>query len=321
MPGVRDPGADHTGQRLPRRHLLGATAGLGALLALGPVSASASARAADAGPANEHPLLIVLHLRGGFDGLSAVAPLGDAHFERARPTLAVSRYRAEALTPRWGLHPALAPLLPLWQARELCVVQGVGLPPVSGSGLASGSNFDTGSHFADQQRLDHLLTELGLGSPDSGSADGFAVRHAELGNWDMHHDLGAPGDPRGWFARRASRLAGTIAALPAALGSRWQHTTVLTVTEFGRRVAENGRGGLDHGHASAMFLAGGGLTTGGRVIEQIESLRPGALVEGALPASINLRDILTEVLHNRPLTSATDRSGADYSPETSAGPA
>jgi uncharacterized protein (DUF1501 family) len=72
--------------------------------------------------------LVVLSLRGGFDGLNAVVPLGDAAYPVLRPTIGVTAAQAVKLDAMFGLHPALAPVKPLWDAGHLAAVHAAGLP-------------------------------------------------------------------------------------------------------------------------------------------------------------------------------------------------
>jgi uncharacterized protein (DUF1501 family) len=73
-------------------------------------------------------LLILVELKGGNDGLNTVVPYADDLYYRLRPRLAVKREEVLRLDERSGLHPALQPLLPLWRAGELAVIQGLGYP-------------------------------------------------------------------------------------------------------------------------------------------------------------------------------------------------
>lgn len=100
---------------LSRRVFLGATAALGFI------------PAALAAPVAERRLVVIV-LRGGMDGLHAVPPLGDPSYETARGGLALKAEAAPRLDATFALHPALAPLQPLWQARELAVVHAVASP-------------------------------------------------------------------------------------------------------------------------------------------------------------------------------------------------
>src|SRR5690606_13936463 len=85
---------------------------------------------------------------------------------------------------------------------------------------------------------------------------------ADIGGWDTHQGQGGGQGP---LARRFDELAGGIRALYDDLGDRMAEVTILTMSEFGRTVAENGSGGTDHGHANCMFVMGGGVD-GGRVL-------------------------------------------------------
>ncbi|MGC4099395.1 MAG: hypothetical protein QM706_20010 [Nitrospira sp.] len=79
------------------------------------------------------PILVSLFLRGGADGLSLVVPYGDEDYYRNRPTLALARpggtgaNRVLDLDGFFGLHPASAPLLPLYRAGQMAVVHACGL--------------------------------------------------------------------------------------------------------------------------------------------------------------------------------------------------
>jgi uncharacterized protein (DUF1501 family) len=70
--------------------------------------------------------LVVVSLRGGFDGLSAVVPSGDPHYKPNRPNIGIPASQLHQLDATFGLHPALAPLIPLWQAGQLGFVHAVG---------------------------------------------------------------------------------------------------------------------------------------------------------------------------------------------------
>ena len=72
--------------------------------------------------------IVVLSLRGGFDGLNAVAPVGDPDYETLRPTIRVPQGQALALDSMFGLHPAMAPLKGHWDAGRLTAVHAAGLP-------------------------------------------------------------------------------------------------------------------------------------------------------------------------------------------------
>ena len=103
-----------------RRFLLGGAA-LGCSLAASPFVTPV---ALASGPWDNR--LVVIVLRGAMDGLDAVRPLGDPDYAALRPTLGAGD--ALPLSNFWGLHPGLAPLLPLWQAGQMGVVHAVSTP-------------------------------------------------------------------------------------------------------------------------------------------------------------------------------------------------
>src|SRR3954453_18593298 len=81
-----------------------------------------------AGPSYSGDVLVLLSLRGGFDGLSAVVPAGDPAYYAARPGIAVPKARLIGGNAAFGLNPALAPLLPFWNAGTFGAVQALGQP-------------------------------------------------------------------------------------------------------------------------------------------------------------------------------------------------
>ena len=73
-------------------------------------------------------VLVVLSLRGAADGMSLVVPHGDPVYYEARPRIAVPKDQLIAADAFFGMHPALAPLLPLWSSGKLGWVHASGLP-------------------------------------------------------------------------------------------------------------------------------------------------------------------------------------------------
>src|SRR5690349_11813164 len=66
--------------------------------------------------------LIVLFQRGAVDGLNVVVPHGDGRYYDARPTIAIPASGSDGvldLNGYFGLHPALASVLPMWQDKTL----------------------------------------------------------------------------------------------------------------------------------------------------------------------------------------------------------
>ncbi|RYH01911.1 DUF1501 domain-containing protein [Salipiger sp. IMCC34102] len=103
-----------------RNFLIGGTA-LGCSLAASPLVTPV---AMAAGPWDNR--LVVIVLRGGMDGLDALRPVGDPDYASLRPNL--GQASGLSIDPFWSLHPALEPLLPLWQAGELGAVHATSTP-------------------------------------------------------------------------------------------------------------------------------------------------------------------------------------------------
>lgn len=124
--------------------------------------------------------VVVIFLRGGLDPLQAIVPYGDSDYFRLRPTIAIPQPGAAngalALDNLFGLHPSLAPLLPIYQGRQLAVVHATGL------------KHDERSHFACQDDIETGIHDLaGTGS------------HAGNAGWLNRHVMEV-GDPGGFFA-------------------------------------------------------------------------------------------------------------------------
>jgi uncharacterized protein (DUF1501 family) len=73
-------------------------------------------------------VLVLVELAGGNDGINTVVPFADPGYARARRRLRLPARDLVRLTDQVGLHPALAPLAPSWEAGRLAIVQGVGYP-------------------------------------------------------------------------------------------------------------------------------------------------------------------------------------------------
>ncbi|MGL5826157.1 MAG: DUF1501 domain-containing protein [Nocardioides sp.] len=328
--------------RLSRRRLLSVAAGSGAVAgaSLFGQSFRQVAYAAQKGG----NVVVVLSLRGGADGLSMVVPREDQEILRkARPGLFVPDERFAFGDSRFGMHPALAPLKPMWDAGELGAVHGVGLPQANRSHFEAMNDMedaDPGSvqrvgwinRMIDADALSEAHIELGnsllplqlhgprrslavddlsrislpefegldrrlgralmkawkgKGPMRKGARDairttrrleqvaaldlttakqkyptgplndvlantaalikadvGARVITIDYGAWDMHEGVGAP-SPGGLLYNHLDHLARVLAVFFGDLGSHRRRTTLFTLTEFGRRVAQNGSG-LDH---------------------------------------------------------------------------
>jgi len=111
--------------------------------------------------------LIVIMLRGAADGLNIVAPYGDSLYYQIRPSIAIARPGAQNglidLDGHFGMHPAMAPLLPLWQDRTLAFVHASGSPDPSRSHFDAQDYMESGipgSRSAQSGWLNRLVQAL-----------------------------------------------------------------------------------------------------------------------------------------------------------------
>jgi uncharacterized protein (DUF1501 family) len=122
---------------------------------------------------------------------------------------------------------------------------------------------------------------------------GLEVAFADVGGWDTHVNQGSS---QGQLANRLDDFARSLAALVTDLGSRMADTVILTMSEFGRAVGENGNRGTDHGHGNAMMLIGGGVR-GGRVYGTWPGLAREQRYDGRdLAVTTDFRDVFGEVV-------------------------
>jgi len=120
---------------------------------------------------------------------------------------------------------------------------------------------------------------------------GLEAATIDLGGWDSHFTQQQLIDPA------MDRLARGLAAFRRDLGADMSRTTVVVMTEFGRRVTENSALGTDHGRGSVMFALGGGVRGGGRVLGGWPGLGADVLEgPGDLPVRTNYRNVLAPIL-------------------------
>ena len=122
---------------------------------------------------------------------------------------------------------------------------------------------------------------------------GLEVAFAESGGWDTH---AAQGGVEGALSVNLRTLSEAIAAFANDLGSRMSDVVLVTMSEFGRTVRENGSRGTDHGHGTVMMLLGGSVK-GGRVHGRWPGLQREELFEGRdLAVTTDFRDVFGDVL-------------------------
>ena len=343
------------------------------------------------------PVLIVVTLRGGVDALNVLVPYRDDDYRRLRPTLAIpppgkAKNAAIDLDGFFGLHPSLAPLVPLYERGQLALVQAVGWPGVSHSHFQAWEEIEAGAlgedrpssgwlaravslasrgdrsplsavafgetmprlltgalgatvlstlrdfrlatapgrsaEFAAALRLLHTHAALPVGSAGLETLDalasveritdgapapidsnfvrqlrevlslvradvGLRAASVELSGWDFHF---AEGGSSGAMAALLAELARGLAEFAREAGEHWNRVVVVAISEFGRRAAENGSGGTDHGQAGVVFVGGGGVR-GGRILGEWPGLSERNLVPpGDVAITTDFRDVLLEVL-------------------------
>jgi len=274
-----------------RRFLKGATASVGALACtqLWPRVARA---------AGNDPVLVVVYLRGGADGLNLLVPAGDPAYAALRPNIGLSGAGVIDLDGFFGLHPALGSLLPLHQAGEVCWLHAVGSPHPTRSHFDAQDDMERAAP-GDPQVTDGWLNRYlhVLGGAESwrgitlGSAEVLAMkgssaslaftsiddfvlddpsgRNAAIAS--MHRQAGTP------VLQAASRAAfdalGVVAGAdpanpslyaPGPLGRSFADAAALVRSDLGVRVIAIDLGGWDH-HAdedAALSPVAGQLGSG-----------------------------------------------------------
>src|SRR5205085_10037076 len=155
-----------------RRDFLGVSVGA----SLAAVSGRAWAASTDGAPKR----LVVVLLRGAVDGLNVVVPYGDEAYYTGRPTIAIAKpgtgdNAALALDEHFALHPALAGLMPLWQAKQLAFVHAGGSPDPTRSHFDAQlfiENGTPGRRITEDGWINRLLAAL---PGPHGPADALAV--------------------------------------------------------------------------------------------------------------------------------------------------
>ena len=383
---------------------------LGAGAFWGPSFLRQAAFAADLGSSTRNKILICIFQRGAVDGLSMVVPYGDPNYYAARqaislgaPSQAAGSNAALDLDGYFGLHPSLAPLLPLYKAGHLAPIQACGSPNASRSHFTSQDLMESGVDedlSVQEGWLNRLLAKCpedaaktafravsmtatvprSLQGPQdtmairdldtfgmvddivvpvsggSGTADGFEsmysgavdtvlhgagresfdalslikqaratayrpangavypeaafgrnlkqiaqlikanvglqVAFAEMDGWDTHANQG---NGKGQLAYRLDTFGQALAALHRDLGDRMSDVVVVTMSEFGRTVHENGNRGTDHGHGTCFFVLGGSVK-GGKVYGDWPTLAPDKLFQDRdLAITTDFRDVFGEI--------------------------
>ena len=316
-------------------------------------------------------------LRGGFDGLAAIVPVGDPAYRSVRDAFAYDASALAMLDDTFGLAPGLAPLRPFWEQGQLAVAHAMAIPHRTRSHfdgqavLESGLDKPLGSSDGWLNRLLQVMagkrtgiaiaagmplsltgaydvqswspTQLGVVDDayrerlaalyradavlhnrfeaaiaqqemvgEEPMARGRARRDGavalmtaaarilrpeggpnvaamELSGWDTHANQGLAG---GALDRLLGQLAEGLVAFRTEMGTAWDSTTLVVMTEFGRTARPNGTRGTDHGTAGAGFVLGPRLARS-TIVADWPGLAAGALYEGRdLKPTLDTRALL-----------------------------
>jgi uncharacterized protein (DUF1501 family) len=118
---------------------------------------------------------------------------------------------------------------------------------------------------------------------------GLQMAEVEYNIWDTHVNQ----KPR--FEAGVVELSKTIGQFAKDMAAQWGNITIITISEFGRRVKSNANLGTDHGHGNVMIVAGGRVN-GGRIYGSWPGLAPSVLDSGDVPVTTDSRLILTEAI-------------------------
>lgn len=118
------------------------------------------------------------------------------------------------------------------------------------------------------------------------------VAHVDMGGWDHHDGL------IGEFNARTVDLSRNLNAFWSEIEKFQSKTTLVTMTEFGRRVRENASAGTDHGSGSYMFVLGGNVN-GGKIYGDWPGLAANQLFNGDLDTTTDYRRVVSEILAKR----------------------
>ena len=219
--------------------------------------------------------LVLVFLRGAYDGLSALVPYGDPNYYRLRSSTAIaapdgSAQSALALDAQFGLHPALAPLLPLWQEGVLAVVPAAGLPD------ATRSHFDA-QHQWEVGMVGHSGAAVGwmnrlAGMPASAVAQALCV--GEANPQILEGPAAVERVPRGAAALRSG-----------SLGDARTHDALLRLYSGQDELAQAFRAGAESRMQTADTLLADALASQGTLAQDM-----GAANNGAGPAQGLLQD-------------------------------
>src|SRR6266550_1497420 len=252
-------------------------------------------------------ILVCLFQRGAVDGLNMIVPHGDPLYYRERPRIAVPQSDVVDMDGHFDLQ-AFGLRAPQPAARDRLTRAFEELYAGSATGLLSTSSQEAFEAVQmlkqvspDQYRpgngADYPRGRLGKAMMQIAQlikADvGLQLAFADVTGWDTHVNQGSSD---GQLAARLADFGQALAAFAQDLGERLRDVVVLTMSEFGRTVRENGNSGTDHGHATAMLVLGGPVN-GGRMLGRWPGLDPADRFEGRdVAVTTDFRDLFSEIL-------------------------
>ena len=214
----------------------------------------------------------------------AMESIADFHLQGRSEELAALRAQIESLynvnldPPSAGLLDKQAQLV-LETIDLLQTLDGSGYVPANGAAYP-----DDYFGFQLKQAAQLIKADVGL-----------EVACIDIGGWDTHE---TEGTNDGYFAALLATMASSIGAFYTDLGGLMANVTVITMSEFGRRVEQNASKGCDHGHGNVMFVMGGGVN-GGQMYGEWPTLDPAALNDGDLDIRTDQRHVLAELVDKR----------------------
>ena len=317
--------------------------------------------------------LVVVMLRGGMDGLTAVPFIGNNILAKARPDIGVDK--PIKITPDFALHPRLKKFKKLWDNDKASIFHATSIPytgrshfegqylmesggikpyydktgwlgrALEGAGrkslsislpmpliLRGGQNLDnfmpsrnslptddTLKILAADYKNDKMLSNalniirkrpLNMMQPKSvpgkkikglakiaaqqlNDINGPSIAVFDIAGFDTHSDQGGN---YGQHAERLEQFDDIVGTLENEMGPAFENTIIVSLTEFGRTVDQNGGSGTEHGYGSAILIAGG-LLSKSKVITDWPGLKKNNLFEGRdLNSSIDARAVYASIL-------------------------
>lgn len=309
--------------------------------------------------------LVIIMLRGGMDGLTAVQPR-DNQMKKARPDIIVEG--TKKLTSDFNLHPRLEAFHECWREGTAAVYHATSIPYTGRSHFDGQNLMETGAHIAyaektgwlgrgmDAAELDGLAVSLpmplllrgstGLDNyfptymrmPSNSALESIQasytpgsdlahtldrIRHRPAAMMVQHgdneaHELAkvaadelsredgpriavfdldgfdthaAQGGSDGEHGEQLNNYDRVLSVLKDNLGDAYDNTLIMTLTEFGRKVEQNGGYGTEHGYGTAILMAGG-LVKKAEIHADWPGLRSKDMFEGQdLNATVDARSI------------------------------